>query len=584
MTEKDVLMKLTFKRLLMIQILSSLATFIGPMVDGIIISDFLGPAYMAAFGIITPIAILTGAVTNIFNAGSQNAAGKYLGQGKADRINGLLTATVLWGAGTGIVFTSVLLLFGRSVLALLGAEGETMEMCMDYLSTFAFSIIPMLIMPSLVGFLQMDNGGKTAVTASCVMTAADVILDLLAVFVFKNGMKGIGLATTVSDILAVLVIFTHFLRKDTNLRFTFRDSLVRDIPKVVTCGLPAAAFLLFNAIRVSAANKIILSVSDLTALAAASIQNTFRPAVMGFTMGAGITALLVCSVISGEENRHAMRKELAYILKLGTGIALALTAAVLVLARFPFAALFCIGQPEEFTGLVAKVIRLFALSIPFSMVNFIFTYYYQSIRRFLLSAAICFLQNVVYYIGSIKILSGIMGIDGVWLGYLVSEILTLLTIGIIVWVKVGHFPKSVHDFLLLPDDFGVVAENRMNVTAVSIEQATEISAKITEFCKARGIDSRRTMIAGLCMEELAVIALKNCRAPRAYVDIYLTCKNGELAIRMRDNSRPFDSSLLSGIPEEEDPCANVGVRIVLGMAKEITYNVVLGMNMFSMVI
>lgn len=577
-------MKLTFRRLLAIQILSSLSTFLGPLIDGIVVSDFLGSAFMAAFGITTPITIFTGAIVNIFNAGSQNVAGKYLGQGQSDKLNRLMTCTILWAAILGLVITVILLAFNRPLLSVLGAEGETMEMCSDYVSTYALGVIPTLLMPSLVGFLQLDNGGRTAIAASVVLTVTDVILDLLAVLVFRNGMLGIGLATSLSVTFAVLVLLTHFVRKNINLKFTLSESVVADIKKVIICGLPAATFLMCNAVRISATNNIILDVSGIDSVAAFSIQNTFRPIALAFTLGTGITTLLVCSVISGEENRHSLRSELSYILKLGIKISIAVTAVITLCAKYPFAVMFCIGQPDAFMDLVTFVIRMFAISIPFSMFNIILIYYYQSMHKLLLSTIITVLQNVVFYLLAARVLSMLIGVNGVWLGYIISESLTILSVLAITWVKNGHFMKNVHDLLLLPDSFGVSAENRMNVTAVTVEEAIGISMKISEFCKSKSIDNRRTLAASLCMEELAVIALSNCNEDKSYVDVFLSCKNGELKIRMMDNSRPFDRKLLAGIPNENDPCANVGVRIVKGLAKEINYNIVLGMNSYSMII
>lgn len=189
---------------------------------------------------------------------------------------------------------------------------------------------------------------------------------------------------------------------------------------------------------------------------------------------------------------------------------------------------------------------------------------------------------MVYYLVAAKLLSLIIGIDGVWLGYIVSETLTILTIIITTWIKSGHFPKSIHDYLILPDSFGVSAENRMNVTAVSVEQVVGISEKILKFCKGKNIEGKRSYAAALCIEELAVIAMETNDAKKAYVDIYVTFKDEELKITMRDNSRPFDKNLLAGNPKEDDPCAHVGVRIVKGMAKEVSYQVVLGMNMYSL--
>ena len=582
--DKDMLMKIKFKDLLLIQILSSLSTFIGPFIDGIIVSDFLGSAHMAAFGIIAPVTILVGAVANIFNAGSQNVAGKYMGQGKSDKLNGLMTGTVAWATGVGVVIAVLVCVFCNPIVRLLGAEGETVKICTDYITMYAPGIIPTILMPTFVGYLQLDNGGKTAVAASAAMTVTDIIFDLLAVLVFKNGMRGIGLATTISYVLAVLILLTHFLKKSSTLKFALKESQVNDVKKIIICGLPAATFLLCNAVRVSATNNIILDVSDLNSVAAFSIQNTFRPLTLAFTLGTGITALLVCSVISGEENRHSLRKELTYILKVGIIIAISLTAVILICAKYPFAKMFCVGQPEEFTGLVAHVIRMFAISIPFSMLNIIFIYYYQSMRKLLLSTLITVAQNVLYYLLAAKILSVFMGVDGIWLGYIISELLTFLTICIFTWIKCGHFPKSVHDFMLLPDSFGVDADNRMTITVVKEDEAVKISEKICEFCKNKGIDSRRSMAAGLCTEELAVISLQNSDASKAYVDIFLTYKNGDLNIRMMDNCRPLDKKILAGMAEEYDPAAHAGIRIIKGLAKDITYNVVLGMNAYSMVL
>mgnify|MGYP003316631086 CR=1 FL=1 len=371
LSKQDILMKETYKRLLIIQVLSSLSTFLGPLIDGIIVSDFLGAEYMAAFGIITPITVFMGAIVNIFNAGSQNVAGKYLGQGRADKLSSLLTCTILWAAVLGAIITTILIGFNEQICVLLGAEGETIKMCSDYVKAFAFGVIPTLLMPSLVGFLQLDNGGKTAVTASTVLTITDIILDLLAVFVFKNGMFGIGLATALSVTIAVLILLSHYLKKNISIVFSFKDSIVKDLKKVIVLGLPAATFLICNAIRISVTNNIILDVSGLDDVAVFSIQNTFRPLALAFSLGAGITTLLVCAVISGEENRKSMENELAYILKLGTKIALCVMLVILLCARIPFATIFCVGMSEAFADTVAMVIRLFALSIPFSMINMI---------------------------------------------------------------------------------------------------------------------------------------------------------------------------------------------------------------------
>ena len=573
------LMKNAFKKLLTIQILSSLASFIGPLIDAIIIGDFLGSEYIAAFGIISPIVILITAFSNIFNAGSQNLAGRYLGKGDVAKLNGLMSGTVLWGLVFSLVISFIVFAFARPLSVFFGATTENISLCVDYLKMYAIGIMPTILLPSFIGFLQLDNAGKVGVTASTVMTIADVVLDLLAVIVFKNGMIGIGLATSLSYWIAIIIILVHFLGKKTGLRFR-GDALARDIKKVVLLGLPAGTFLICNFIRIAITNNIILSVSDLSSVAAFSIQNSLRPLTICLTVGTGVTCLLVSSVIVTERNKEALISELKYILRLGLILSIIFAAGLILLAKYPLALMFTVGEEEAFTDLVTKVIRLFALSVPICMINTVLIYYYQASKNLLRSTIFTVLENILFYILAALVLSKTFGINGIWFSYVIAEVLTLISIFVYVAIKKKKIPTKVSDYLLLSDDKYLPVNDALNIHASSNDEVVGISKEIIDFCKSHNINDRESMIAGLCSEELAAIAIHGNDSKSAYVDVYITYENNTLTIRLQDNGKPFDKSLLAGEVSADDPCANIGIRIARGLASDVTYNVILGMNVF----
>lgn len=579
LSKKDVIMTTTFRHLLVVQILSNITGLIGPFIDGIIISNFLGSVSMAAFGIANPIPIVLAAISGIFNSGSQALAGRYMGRGQMKELNRLMSLVMMAATGVGLVLTAVMVAIPGAVAALFGAQGEIVADCADYIRAFGFGVIPVLLTPVLVGFLQIDQDGKRAVTAAVMMAVSNAVMDVLTA-VFHLGMFGMGLATAISQSIAVIYMLLHFWKPESGLRFSFQNLDVHELGAVLEIGLPSAVLHFCNVLRISFLNRILISRFGTNEVAALSIQNSLTPIVMGCLVGSGITTLLVCSVIAGEENRRSLRKTLAYIMKLSVGIALGIAVFVLAFANV-LALMFCRGGDSELLALVARVLRFFAVSVPFTMLNMILIFYYQSMQKNGLSNFICIFDNAVFLIASAYLLSGVIGSDGVWISYLVAELLMLLVLTVIVGVKQHKFPNSLHDFMLLPDDFGVDVEHRMNITATSKEEVAGMSEDIIRFCQALGLDGHRSMAAGLCMEELAVLALENNENKMLpYVDIYLTYKNGELKIRLRDNGVPFDVSILH--PAEGE--GNLGMTIVNKFAKDVSYSCVLGLNVFSLVL
>jgi len=582
MQDKGLNIKSTFRRIFFIQVISSVTSFLCPLVDGIVIGSFLGSTDMAALGFATPICIFFGVFAFILTAGSQAASGIYMGRGQTDKVNTLLSSVFVFGSIISIIFFFACFFFHTEIAVLLGAADECIKPCSDYIFACGFNALPMILTPMLIGFLQMDKGDKRTLISSFTMLVCDIILDLINALVIKGGMMGMGFASTVSFYISLVIVMLHFPKNKGFLRFSITKTEIKEILSVLSVGLPSAFFHICNMVKSIVLNRRLLEIDGTEAVAAFSVQNSITPVALGVVMGGGFAALMICSIIVGEEDRKTLRYTLSYIFKFAFAVSALAGILVFALAR-PIAFIFFGNASEELTALVVKVVRFFAVSIPLSSVNMILMNYYQSIHKMLISNAICIIDNVVFLLSTEFIASALIGTNGVWLAYSVAEVLMTVSFSIYIAVRKRKIPKSVDDIMLLPDDFGVDDSNSLNISASSAEELIGVSKEIIDFCKKVGADGKTSFFAGLCTEELSIIALSSDSTKKnRYVDIYAYHKNNELTLIMHDNGAPLSPDIFSSEPNEDDIASNAGIRILQKKAKEIKYSVNLDMNVFTL--
>ncbi len=54
-----------------------------------------------------------------------------------------------------------------------------------------------------------------------------------------------------------------------------------------------------------------------------------------------------------------------------------------------------------------------------------------------------------------------------------------------------------------------------------------------------------------------------------------------IVLRIKDDCIPFDPSELAGITSPDDPVSNIGIRLACGLADEVSYQNLLGLNVVT---
>ena len=574
------------------QILSAMTVMICMLVDSIIIGRFLGVNAMTAYGLSNPILLVFAAVGSTLSNGIQVVCGKFMGNGDREGTNRCFSASVLLAAGISAVGVVLVLALSSDLCVFLGAGtpgpgNEVFSLTKDYLNGFIIGAPAFLCSMVMVPFMQMSGKRIRLVAAVGAMTVFDIILDLLNVFVFHGGTLGMGLASSISYYIALIIGGSYFFSKKSIFRLKFKGLTKRLFGDICKQGVPTLLNQLSIVLLVYLFNKLLLNVGTDGNLnvAAYSIISTIGNFCYCFSSGVGSVALMLTSMFFSDEDRRALHT----IVKTMTLYSAVLSSAVIVLVLIAAPVIVELFLDDAGAiSLAVTGVRLFALSLLPSALNTSFKNYYQGIGRVAVTNFISVFQSFAYIALFAVVLSPFIGTTGIWLSWVCGEGLMLLTIAVFVWIKNRKLSFSAQSFALLPEKLGAAEGDCLDVTVRTVQEAVHASEQASEFCLSHGETKRDSRMISLCIEEMANNIVehgftKDTKKDHT-IDIRLIFKDGRRLIRIRDNCVNFDPVAYMDLHKTDDPTMHIGIRLVMKMVKDANYVCSLGLNNLTLVL
>lgn len=563
-------------------LVSTLVPALASLISGIIVGNAYSPAAMAAVSFATAASTVIGAIGVAFSSGAGILYGQSLGRGQSEEVHRIFTADVVSVVLTGILLTLLGEIFAGPLAALLGAQGESHPETVNYLRGSFLGLTPCILIPSLISFLNLGNEAKSGMLSSIILAAANLVLGVLSVRVFDAGMFGIGAAASLSQYLAAAFLIFRFVRRKELGHLVKGAGIPAITLQILRYGASSSMHEFFCAIRTAALNSMTFTAGGTVAVAAMGVYNSTGGAFAASLAAMSAAAATLVSIAVGEEDRTHLYNLTRYLLKTSAVIFL-INGVIYALAAPAVAVLFgAAGLQKDLTVLC---IRLYCLEFLGSWCMFTFQGIHQSLGRTGYAILLEFLTNIVYSLGAAWLLARPFGFAGICVSIPVSCYLCDLTLFITAWIKTGHFPKSIADWLWLDESFGVSDDQRIAISVEDPEGVLQVSRSVQDFCESRGIDRRRSMLSALCLEEMAGNTMENIEAvgentKGLAIDISLVIKDGGIRIRMRDSAPQYDPyrKLEQYNEKADDPAKNLGIRIISKIAKEMKYQATLGMN------
>ena len=407
------------------------------------------------------------------------------------------------------------------------------------------------------------------------LTIANIIGDLLIVFVFKGGMFGLGLTTAISNLIYWLLLSLHFLRKGRILRYRLRGIIanLKYIRGILVNGIPSGTTRIASAAAGILINHMLATAAGSEMIAAYSVQKSVGSLLNATYLGVADTVWVLSSVYFGEEDKRALDSLQKTAWDTGMLIILCL-AVLLILFPGPLTRVYMGNADAAALVLGRESVRFFALCMPFYLFVYAFDDYLIGTRHLRAANWYGLLLECGFLVPVVWLMIQLRGGIGVWFGTLLS--LVLMTFTAIIMIARHKQGKDLNTKrLLLPAGFGTDVGKELSISADSEMEVMGMSRLAGLFCEENGISKKRASILALCVEEMAmnIIGHGFTDGKPHEIDIRFLIKEDELILRIRDDCRPFNpvERYQMSQPDPEDPMKNAGIRLVMKMCKSMQY-------------
>ena len=569
------LVRKAFLRLLPVQIFEIIVFAVNTFVDSIVTSHFLGTDGVAAIGFFAPIATVIG-ITDMLIFGTQILCGKHIGAGEGDKVVSLFSTGVVFLGAVSLCISVICLVFREPLAVLLGAQEDIAGLVAEYITGYAPGIIGQVLMGMFMVFLPFNNDIKRCYSGIGVLIVSNTVMDILFVGVWKIGIIGMGIATSCSYLLSCVVMLTGCISKKKAVYFRWKDLCFGRLPEAVRSGLPSLMMVIGCTARGFVMNQALMSNIGTAAVAAMAVQSTVCAIVGAIPMGCANAFLTMGSIYYGEEDRRSLTNLLRFSLRFGVLLA-AVTMTMLMIFSGLVSSIF-FAPSEEAWEVSRRMLLLFPCFLVLSTVTGLLLKTYQLQKKTKLVNALSVADPLIMAFFSVALI-GVLGSDAVWLSFPFSGIVCLIIIAVSVMLNSGKFTMSVSDWMKLDADFGAAPEECLEFSVQSMEDVIKVSSTVIDFCHKRQIDERRSMLAGLSVEEMVgnVVEHGFRIGEKHNVNVRLAAKE-RLIICIRDDCRAFDPKSRLEQFKPKDVTKNIGIRMIAGLAEEMNYQCTAGIN------
>ncbi len=571
-------------RLLPVQILIAAVGTVNSIVSGLFAGNFVGEAAMSAIALYGPIRLLMTALNVMLFGGSTILCGRYLGRNQQEKIQSLFSLDIFLAAASGTVFCLVMIVISSSDLSAFMIQDDSVRVVFNqYLLGQAVGVLPFFLGRQLSVFLTMRNQINLTTIASLIMIAVNALLNLLFVAVLHWGAFGIALAFSLGNWAFFAVQALYLLRGKDALHFALRRVSWPDCGQTVKIGLPGAASTIYQSVLGIIVNGLIIAYVGSAGLSAYAASDTVLSFFWSIPAGMLAVSRMLLSISIGEEDRQTLTNVMRNMFRCFVPLMCAVSVVIILLAE-PLTQQFYRNPSAPVYMMTVRAFQILPLSMPLSVICMHFVCYGQVSDKQALIHILSVLDGVICIAVFSALLIPTLGMNGVYIANVLNGVVTLLTVFVYSVLKNRRIPRNTEDLMVIPDSFGVSEDDRMDLTVRSMDEVVLVSERVQQFCLEKGLDARRSALAGLAMEEMAGNVVRHgfqADKKKHSVDIRVVYKKSGVLLRIKDDCKPFDPGEWKKVTAPSDPASNIGIRLVFQIAESVEYQSVLGLNVLS---
>ena len=417
-------------------------------VDMICVGQYAGAVGMSAIGFVNPMWAMMFAPGVLAGVGGSVMAANRKGAGNERSANEYFTIASALALIFSILVMLSFIIFPRELLIFFGADDpEALGLAVDYMKSVAIISPTFTLCACLATFMRNDGEAIIPTVATVAGGVINMILDVLLVFDFGFGLgvAGAGLATSIGQFVAFVIIFSYFFTKKCQLRIVRPHRTLAKLMRIFSLGISAFAIEVAFGVTSTVFNNII--VENLSTNHHAVYTTAATVTIMFYCLlnAAGTAMQPIASQNFGSKNltRVLASLKIALITAFVVGVVCFLSVEL-----FPATVLkIYMSVDDAILEIGPRIMRIYLISIPLVGITLVASFYFQSILKQWMSFLIALLRGIVLPLAFLFTLPEIFGIEAIWWCIPLAEAITFLVAILFIFISNKGLKKS-YDHLL----------------------------------------------------------------------------------------------------------------------------------------
>ena len=435
-------------------VISAVYNIIDSIVIGHAIDD---PNVVAGMAITFPVMNLVTALGMLVGAGAATRVSIVMGQNDKRIAEIILGNCVQLTIIFGLLYVLGFSFFLDPLLRAFGASDNSLPYAREFLHWVLPGMVLMNLTFSYNNVMRASGYPAKAMYTNMIGACLNAILAPLFLFGFKWGIRGAAIATDISMLVTATWVMSHYFNKKNTLHFTkgcfkFNWRLIRG---VLYIGM--APFLIniagsgVNAII----NNTLVNYGGDNAVAAVVVFNRYVTIFVFIIIGIcqGMQPIVGYNYGSGRYSRLFK----TFMLAAGAASVFAVIGTLGgVFNPRPIAAMFMQDEAQiECAVNCLKIALISFWAVGFQIVT---TNFFQALGMAGKAVFLSLTRQIIFMIPLLFILPPVMGLDGVWSAFPISDMVATIVAGVLLWLQIRNIRNKAES---KPLESTAEAENDM---------------------------------------------------------------------------------------------------------------------------
>ena len=430
-------------------IISLLVGALYNIVDQIFIANasYLGSYGNAANTVVFPLTVVALAIAVMIGDGCCAFVSISLGKGEVGEARKSVGSAVVLSVASSLVLTALYLIFADAIISMFGGtvNEETFHYAQEYFFYITLGIPFYMFGQAMNPIIRADGNPKFAMISTLAGAVINIILDPIFIFIFKWGMMGAAVATVIGQVatafLAVWYLLHMKIIKPASGDYALRGSVCG---RMLTLGITSFLSQISLVAAMAAINNMLRKYGALDAvfgqaqyaqipMAVVGIVMKFFQIVISIVVGMAAGCIPVVGFNMGAKKPTRVKELFTKLLLAEATVGAVALVLVELLPRQLIALFGAANESVYYTDFAVKSFRIYLCMIILACVNKACFIFLQAMGKAAESTALSMVREVVFGVGFALLLPRFFGLDGVLYSMPMSDILTFLIAGYLIF-------------------------------------------------------------------------------------------------------------------------------------------------------